>query len=264
LSQRDLLRRIQALRKDGARRDSEGVFVAEGLHLVATALDSGAAIELTVGSARLAEIGEGKALLARIGAAGVAHVEVRDEELDRLQDARSPQPVLALVRRPGTTIEQVLDGHAGKPLVVIAHGVQDPGNLGTILRTALAAGATGAIVTGDAADLHHPRTVRATAGAIYRLPAVAAHAAEALAALERRAIEVVAADASRGEPYDTCDFRPPTALLLGGEGAGIPPEWLARATRIVRVPMHAEVESLSVGAAAAVLLFEAARQRRGA
>jgi TrmH family RNA methyltransferase len=184
--------------------------------------------------------------------------------MDSLQDARSPQPVMLVVRRAAASVASVLAGRGGVPLVVIAWGVQDPGNLGGIVRSADAAGATGLIATGGSADLYHPRTVRATMGSIFRLPLTDGEGDDILDRVAAAGLVTIGAVPRGGTPYDAIDWRAPSALLLGGEGAGLPGELEARSGVRVGVPMRHGVESLSVGAAAAVLLFEAARSRRGA
>jgi TrmH family RNA methyltransferase len=182
--------------------------------------------------------------------------------MDSLQDARSPQPVLGLVRWPDSTLRSVLGRVASDGLVVVVHGVQDPGNLGSLLRTADAAGAAALVAAPGGADLSHPRTVRASTGSIFRLPSLAAESAETLEELRSRGFRTVGSSPSSTTSYDAEPWTGPLALFLGGEGAGLPAELLTGLDASVSIPMRGGVESLSVGAAAAVLLFEAARRRR--
>src|SRR5262249_34230928 len=141
-------RRLRALRRDPSLRRTEGVFVAEGLHLAEEALAAGAPIELAVVAGRLEESPGGRGGRRRPAAMGVPVHEAAEATLDALQDARSPQPVAVVVRRSATTLESVVAGRGGTPLLVVVHGVQDPGNLGGIVRIADASGATGLIATG--------------------------------------------------------------------------------------------------------------------
>jgi TrmH family RNA methyltransferase len=254
-------KRLRALRRDRSARESEGVFVAEGIHLAEEALAAGAPIELAVVAARLGGTVPGQALLTRLAAAGIPIHEAADATLDGLQDARSPQPVLLVVRRNAPSLDAVVRGRGGAALLVIAEGVQDPGNLGGLVRTADAAGATGFLATGEGADLFHPRTVRGTMGSIFRLPAACADSTEAIDLARREGLAVIGAVPRGGISYDRIDWRPPAALVLGGEGSGLSPAVLSRLNARVGIPMRQGVESLSVGAAAAVLLFEAARSR---
>lgn len=256
-----LVRRLRALRKERKLRDEEGVFLAEGLHLAEEALRAAAEIETALVSSALDLVPGGRALRERLAASGARVEATSDELLDELQDARSPQPVLLVVRRPPQRLADALPGRDGLPLVVVAHGIQDPGNLGAIVRSADAAGATGFVATGKGADLFHPRAVRGTMGSVFRLPVAAADLPAALAAGRAIGLAIVATGAREGIPHTRFDFRRPAVVLLGAEGSGLPSLVEEEADARIRVPMRPGVESLSVGAAAAVVLFEAARQR---
>ncbi len=254
-------RRLRALRRDRALRDSEGVLVAEGIHLAKEALAAGAAIEAAIVSPRLLGNVEGRDLARRLRESGIPIHEISDATLDALSDARSPQPVVTLVAWRAATLDTVIDGRRGAPLVVLACGVQEPGNLGALVRTADAAGATGFLAAPGCAALTHPRAVRASMGSIFRLPVGEAELKVALDEVKSRGFGVIGADARGAEDYATVDWGGPVALLLGGEGTGLPVEATALLDARVRIPMAPGVESLSVNAAAAVLLFAAARAR---
>jgi TrmH family RNA methyltransferase len=259
-----LARRLRALRGDAALREAEGVFVAEGVHLAQEALKCGAAIEAIVVSPRLAASGEGRDLERALRETAIEVHQTSDATLDALLDARSPQPVVLIVRREPPALSAVLAGRGGTPLCVVACGVQEPGNVGALLRTADAAAATGFVTTPGCASFTHSRAVRASMGALFRLPAVEAGLDEVLAEARSRQFTIVGADARGGVDYEAAEWSGPLALLLGGEGAGLPSQAAARLDLRVAVPMAPGVESLSVNAAAAVLLFTAARKRRAA
>ena len=251
-----LLRRLRALRRDAVRRRHEGVLLAEGPHLARELLDTKSGIELALVSPRLSRTEEGRVLLAALR--GTATVEeTTDEALDALQDARAAQPVLVLARRPSWSVSSLFQGE--RPWIVAACGLQDPGNLGSVVRSAAAAGATAMAACGGA-DLYHPRTVRASAGALLRLPAVELEAPALLAALAEHGVPAVGTDPLRGADYRQAELDPPLALILGAEGQGLPEPLRTALERRVRIPLERGVESLSVGAAAAVLLFEIARR----
>jgi TrmH family RNA methyltransferase len=254
-----LLQRLRALRRDGALRRSESVFVAEGIHLAREALASRLRIDSVVIAPRLRRNAEGLALIEEIRTRGLDCHETTDERLAQAQDARSPQPIVMIVERPLWNAETIL-GDAN-PLVVVAWGLQDPGNLGNLFRTAHAAGATACLLQGPSADAFHPRTVRASAGAAFRLPTLADGSGELLERLARGRVALIATAADGTTDYPACDFTGPSAILFGAEGDGLPPELTERAARVVRIPLTDDVESLSVSSAAAVILFEAARQR---
>ncbi|HEX4823238.1 MAG TPA: RNA methyltransferase [Candidatus Polarisedimenticolaceae bacterium] len=255
-----LVRQLRDLRRDAAARRDAGLLVAEGVHLVQEALASHATIETAVVVPRLRDLPEGRDLLDALRRRGVTIEEASDEVLDALQDARAPQPVLALVRHAARSLDDVM---SGLPLVVVACGVQDPGNLGSLVRSTEAAGGTGLVATPGSADLTHPRTVRATMGSIFRLPSVAAQLPAVIEAARARGLLLLGASPS-GTPYDEAPWTKPVALFLGAEGSGLPEALRGALDATVAIPMSGAVESLSVGAAGAVLLIEAARARRRA
>jgi TrmH family RNA methyltransferase len=256
------IRRLRALRRDPALRRKERVLIAEGIHLAHAALESSARIELALFSPPLSARAEGRELLRVIEERDVSRAEVEDTVLDSLQDARSPQPILMLVRRTEWAADAPLAPGDDAPLIVVAAGIQDPGNLGSLVRTADAAGATACFVTKGSTDAFHPRAVRATMGAIFRLPVLIEPEGNIVELFRERGLRLIGTAAREGTDYNRCDLAGPTALFFGGEGAGLSATLRAEFDENVRVPMSRTVDSLSVGAAAAVILFEAAKQRR--
>jgi len=260
-----LLKRIRALRRDTDLRRSEGVVLVEGVRVVETALAARAALEVAVVSDRLDVSERGRRLRRGLEGACIRVEIASDAVLDAAQDARSPQPVVALARWRPADGPGLIENSAADCLVLAAVGIQDPGNLGTLIRTADAAGVSWFAAAGAGVDPAHPRTVRATAGSLFRLPVTRWDDPVSLVrALRGRKVRTLASAAGAGTPYPRVDWTRPTALFVGGEGSGLPAEVAAALDGRVTIPMRAGVESLSVGAAAAVLLFEAARQRLGA
>lgn len=174
-------------------------------------------------------------------------------------DTESPQGIAALVHPPAFTLDQVLNG--AQPLLLIAAGVQDPGNLGTIIRSAEAFGATGYVTLPGTVSPDNQKTLRASAGSIFRLPGITVCEDHLFHELAQRKIKTLAAVASRGDPPAQHDLTRPSALILGNEGSGIPEEILGRADARITLPMPGAVESLNAAIAASILLYEAARQR---
>jgi RNA methyltransferase, TrmH family len=191
--------------------------------------------------------------------AGVRVYELEPGVLERVAGTVTPQPVLAIVGMVG---RQLADLRGPGPLVICVD-VRDPGNLGTVLRSAEAAGAAGVLCCDGTVDVYNPKTVRASAGALFHVPFVAGGAAvsslEEARATGRR---VLGAAARRGEPVYDVDVAGPVAFVLGNEAAGLSPEVAARVDGFVHIPIEGRSESLNVGMACAVLCFEAARQRR--
>lgn len=252
-----LIRRLRELRRDRRARDTEGVLVAEGLHLAEEALEARADIEHAAMSPRIAQFRGGLELVARLREAGVPVQEFSDARLASVLDARSPQPLALIIRRTSRAVESPRG-----TMWIVADGLQDPGNFGSLVRSALGAGADGVLAAGSGVDPYHPRSVRATAGAVFRLDVRSvAGVADAVELLGPLGLTWVAADARGAQRYDRCDWIRPFALVLGSEGEGLSPAWDPILAARVAIPLHASVESLSVGVAAAIVMFEAARVR---
>jgi TrmH family RNA methyltransferase len=237
------------------------VIVGEGLHLAAEALTSGVPVEMALVSPRLLDAAEGRALRERLARAGVALHEASDGTLEALSDARSPQPVIVLVKRRARSLPEVVRGEGGVPLPRRRVRGAGPGEPGSDRPDRGGVRCFGVVATPGSADLFHPRAVRASAGSIFRMPAIEASADDLLREAGGASLALVGADPRGGAAYHAHDWTRPAALLLGGEGAGLPAAVEGRLDARVAIPMRTPVESLSVGAAAAVLLFEAARQR---
>ncbi|MDQ4133292.1 MAG: RNA methyltransferase [Actinomycetota bacterium] len=248
--------RLRRLTRDPDARRSEGVFVAEGPKLLAAALDAGAPLEgLYVAPGAPGD------LVGRATADSVPVYQLDPDVLRRVADSVTPQPVLAVVRRIDVPLDAVADGD---PLVACVD-LRDPGNLGAILRTAEATGIGAVICCAGTVDVYNPKCVRASAGALFRLPLVAGGEPEpVLEMLGRWGHRRLAAQAAGGLPPERCDLRRPTAIVLGNEGHGLPPALGSLVDERVTIPMAGAVESLNVSIAAAVLCFEVARQRRAA
>jgi TrmH family RNA methyltransferase len=194
----------------------------------------------------------------RLVAVGAPVRVLREGVLERVGSTRTPQPVLGVVAIP----RPVSPAELGSGTVVVTAGVHDPGNLGTIVRSAEAAGAV-AVIASNGVDPWNPKVVRASAGAVLGLPVlVVDEVVEVLAGLARRGWRVVAADVASTLDYTDADLRGPIALVVGGETHGLPDAVEAVADEVVHISMSGPTESLNVGVAASILLFEAARQAR--
>ncbi len=192
---------------------------------------------------------------------GARVFELAPGVVERVADTVHPQPVLAVVALELVPLD-ALPPAAGADLVVVCAEVRDPGNAGTVIRTAEASGASAVVVAADTVDPTNPKTVRASAGSLFHLPVVeGGPALDVLAALRARGYTIAASVPRGGTDYGAVDFRRPVALFLGNEAAGLAPEVLAAADLAVTVPVAGRAESLNVSAAAAVICFEARRQR---
>jgi TrmH family RNA methyltransferase len=266
---------IKALRglyaRQGRRRASAAPL--EGAHLVEEALAAGVPLLAAyLGPAFLAR-DDGARLAAALESAGVPLTLVADEVLRRVADAEAPQGVVAVaaIRRGGDPAEAAqaigerarrsAAGGPGVPVAVLAERVQDPGNLGTIVRAVDAAGGAGVVVTAGTVDPYSPKVLRASAGSLFHVPLLEVEdVAEALALLRPEGLAAAATLPVGGELPWRLDLRRPTLLLVGNEGSGLSPAAVTAARACVTVPMPGRAESLNVGVTAAVLLYEALRQ----
>jgi TrmH family RNA methyltransferase len=173
----------------------------------------------------------------------------------------TPQGVAALVKLKPARLEELIDPE-GDPLMVGVAGIQDPGNLGTIIRSAEAFGARAVLLGENTVSSANPKTVRASAGSLFREPLVNVKMSEALPLLKQKQYRVIASSSHKGRPVYEVDLTGPVVLLVGNEGAGLPSAILSQADEFVTIPHSARVESLNAGIAASILLYEAARQRK--
>jgi len=252
--------RIKELRAGlsrGARTEQNHIAI-EGLHLVQEALHSG--LKLHTVFVRAGNEGLLEQLALRNPLGSIEVLIVAEDVFLSAAATEHPQGIAALVDPPAFTVDAIFQGRlAATPLVLIAAGLQDPGNLGTMVRSAEAFGATGMILLPGTVSLWNAKTLRASSGSAFRLPVVSLAADDAFAALDRRGVRIFAAVARDGAGQ--ADLRGPSALLVGNEGAGLPEAWIAKAHARVTIPCPGAVESLNAAVAASVLLYDAMRQR---
>lgn len=207
-------------------------------------------------SPRLRIGGRGERLAEALAAAEVDTVWVSDHELEALSDTERPQGVLLVVEEPRAALEEI----ARPARLLVADGIRDPGNLGTLIRAALALGVSGVVVLDGTTDPWSPKAVRSAAGACFRLPVVQARWAEVRLWMDERGTEVLCA-ASDGGDVSRTDAGPSWALVVGSEAHGVRAEVRAAATAMVAIPMHGGAESLNAGVAGAILLYELTRKQ---
>jgi TrmH family RNA methyltransferase len=251
-----LYKRLRALKERAGERD---LCLLEGPRLVLEALAAGLDVVEAAASPRAEASPPGSAALAGLRQREIPVRRMAAELVASLSETETSQGLLALARRPSFPEGAIF---RGVPLLLVADGVQNPGNVGGLLRTAEAAGASGAILAGACADPLSWKALRGSMGSAFRLPHLRGlPIEEALDALEDRGVSVIATAADGERRYDEADLRGPVALVVGGEAAGLTATVRARAAARLRIPLGGRVESLNVGVAAALVLFEAARQR---
>jgi TrmH family RNA methyltransferase len=253
-----LLRRARAVR-DGKVQDS--IFI-EGLRLSEEALISGLTIEAVIYSEEIARKERAARLIERLGKACKQVTSASEKLLESISYTKTPQGIVLLAARPAHDEASFKVKQRAAPLLVILHGINNPVNVGAIMRTAEAAGVTGAIATANSADPFSPKALRGAMGSAFRLPIwLGANFAEVIAWCVDQGVRTVAADAAGSKAFNEIDWRGPCALIVGAESTGLLPEELAAADEAVRIPMAGSVESLNVAVAAGIILYEASRQR---
>ena len=238
-------------------RERRGLALAEGVRLVEEALAAGVPVRGAAVSSALEGTPRGAALKTALASRRVPLLEVTPGELEALADTEQPQGIVAVVEPRGRRLEDIPT--AAGSVVLVLDAVQDPGNVGTMLRSALALGASGVVALKGTAELTNPKVLRGSMGAAFRLPAATADIDGFIAWARSRGVELIVA-AADGEPV-TRGRRgsAPIALVVGNEGAGVSPSLAAAAARRVAIPLAPTVESLNVAVAAGILLYEVSR-----
>ncbi|SFM15617.1 RNA methyltransferase, TrmH family [Paenibacillus sp. 1_12] len=266
----------QLLDKKG--RDQQQQYMIEGVHLVQEALASGVKMDTLV-YAEERQHALPSNLLNNAVSAGVECIAVSDAVLSKCVDTQTPQAVFAVLpklswrpqdllqpyesdREAGQDTKHITTAAALVPsLVVVIDGVQDPGNLGTIIRSADAVGATGVLLGKGTVDLYNPKTVRSTMGSIFHLPIASGDLVEWLPSAASQGVAIVTTSLQATASCYDFDFSRPVWFVIGNEGQGVSPQVSSLATERIRIPMQGQAESLNAAMAATVVLFEAMRQR---
>lgn len=193
---------------------------------------------------------------------GISYEVLSDKVFAHVSDTVTPQGIMSIVRRREYSLENLISAD-DRALLILLDGLQDPGNLGTIMRTGEGAGITGIIMSKDTVDMYNPKTIRSTMGSLYRVPHIVVDdIAQTARELSGRGIQVVATELGASKYYDEMDYSRPTAIFVGNEGNGLSKEAISAATDTVIIPMKGKVESLNAAVAASICMYEAARQRR--
>lgn len=260
--QHSSVRRYRELARLSAGNGLDRELLLDGLHLLSEAHAAGIGIETAAFEHGALENAETRALAEHLSASGTEVLIVSRHVLEAMSPVRTPSGSVGIARRAFASLPEAMRARSSQmPLVVIAHDVQDPGNVGGIVRSAEAAGATAFVASTGTADPFSWKALRGSMGSALRLPIARASIEDTLRESRRAGVATAALVPRGGTPFFEIDFRKPTSLLLGGEGPGLPEELARTADHQVSIPMHGPVESLNVGVAAALVLYEAFRQR---
>lgn len=253
-----LLRQARAVR-DG--KEDELIFI-EGLRLCVEALKSKLELEAVVASEELIRKPQASESFAELSKAARRVATVSEKLLESISYTKTPQGIVVLARRPEAAQARLEASLTNKALLVVLHQINNPVNVGAILRTAEAAGATGIITTKNTSDPFSPKSLRGAMGSAFRLPIWRkADFADTVAWCREKGINLVATDVESDLNHTDWDWTRACALVLGPESTGLTDDELTATDQSVKIPMHGEVESLNVSVAAGIILYEAARQR---
>jgi TrmH family RNA methyltransferase len=265
--QQDRLRRVasrqnallKSIRQAFARAEPtpEGLVAVEGLKTIDEAIRSGVKVHSVVFS----DSGTARAdhLLPQLNK-NTETIVVEDSIFQSVVDTRTPQGIVALVELPAHTLDEMLTPE--QPLLVVTYGLQDPGNLGTVIRTAEAFGAVGVVTCEGTVSRFNAKAIRASAGSSFRLPVVAEKFEAVAEKLRAHGLRLVGTSSHKGAALPETDLRGGVAIIIGNEGAGLPSQVATKLDALTTIPHSSRVESLNAAMAASLILYEASRQRR--
>jgi RNA methyltransferase, TrmH family len=246
--------------RDGRHREKQGRILIDGTRELRRAIDGGVKLIEAFVCEPLCHGDDARHLLAALPQTGSEVRHVNEAVFERLAFGQRTEGVLGVAGMPKPTLADLRFSSAA-PLVAVLEGVEKPGNVGAVLRSADAAGVSAVIVADGRTDLYNPNAIRASLGTIFTMRVCEAASGDALAWLRQRNFTIVAARVDGSVRYTEVDYRGPTAIVLGSEAAGLSPIWTGDDIRAVRLPMLGAADSLNVSVTAAVLFYEALRQR---
>lgn len=241
-------------------RDQTGLMPIEGVKELTLALRGGIIIERLFYCEGLFKASEERSILKAAKEKGAELVPVSTHVFQKMVYREDSFGLLAVARQPSRNLSDIPLGKP--PFLVVVEGVEKPGNLGAILRSADAAGVDGVIVCGRSTDIYNPNAVRASLGTIFTVPVVKAEVSEIISWLKERGIKTVATTPHMEVEYFDADLKGPCAIVMGSEHEGLSDTWLKSADLLIRIPMKGEADSLNLATATTILLYEVVRQRR--
>lgn len=253
------VRQLVLWQEKAKKRREDNVFLAEGIKMLREApKDWIKEVYLTEEVLQRLRKEDGE-VLTKIENTG--YELLSDEVMKKVSDTQTPQGALVVLNRPSYTLEDIVGN--GEGTFVVLENLQDPGNLGTIIRTGEGAGIRGVIMSQDTVDIYNPKTIRATMGSVYRVPFIYVETlSNSICYLKEKAVRTYAAHLKGTKQYYEFSYTGGTAFLIGNEGNGLKKETADLADEYLRIPMEGQVESLNAAIAATILMYEAYRQRR--
>ena len=261
-AQNPRIKHLLALQQKSSLRREEGLFIVEGRRELEHCIHAGMQAECIY---YLDDAGTGTTL--QLSTVNCQLIKVTKNVYERIAYRGSTEGIIAVIRTPKPlTLDSLLQqegrGVNGQPLFVVLERVEKPGNLGAVLRSADAANATGVIVCDPLTDLYNPNLIRSSIGAIFTVPTVACTSEDCIAFLQQHGIQILTAQLQDSHLYYDTPMSGPTAIVMGTESTGLTDVWRQAANAHIRIPMLGQLDSLNVSVSAAILLFEAVRQRQ--
>ena len=249
---------VLLLQQKSSERRKQGLFVVEGVREIMHCLEAGLAIHTLFCCPSLYDHSNVQILLDHLNSE-VERVEVTPQVYEKMAYRGTTEGVLAVVLTKALRLD---DLHLNSsPLIVVLERVEKPGNLGAVLRSADAAAADAVIICDPLTDIYNPNLIRSSIGAVFTVPCVACSSEECVAFLKKRGIQILTAQLQDSHLYYHTDMKKPTAIVMGTESTGLTDIWREAADAHIRIPMNGKLDSLNVSVSAAILLFEAVRQR---
>lgn len=247
--------------RDRRHREKQGRILIDGLRELERAIDAGVPLLEAFMYLPACESPEAQRVLAKLTQRDTEVLEVNTPVFEKLAFGERVEGILGVAAKPRSSLDDLKLPE--NPLVAVLEGVEKPGNVGAVSRTADGAGLSALIVADPRTDLYNPNTIRASLGTIFTLPVAAASVEDTLAWLRRQKLAIYAARVDGSVPYTEVDYRRPAAIVLGSEAEGLTDAWAGPDIQAIRLPMLGAADSLNVSATAAVLFYEALRQRSG-
>ena len=243
-------------------RSELGLFIVEGIRLVEEASQSNWVVDICIYTEEALQQARVRDLITHLTSKNCQMIQVPATLYDKITDTQEPQGIMAIVKKHAYQLgDLLLDNN--NPFFIVLDGLQDPGNVGTVIRTAAAAGCSAVILTKGCTDVFATKAVRASMGSIFNVPIVeGVTSSEVISYMERYGVELLATSLESSNIYFTADFKKSIAIVFGNEGSGVSAQLLDNSHDRLYIPLLGNVESLNVGASAAVILYEVVRQRQ--
>jgi TrmH family RNA methyltransferase len=254
--QNDRIKNVVALQKH-AEREEQGCFVIEGLKEIAKAVKAGYTLETVFVNPKIFNIYKVGEFFG--GSRPQQIFEVTGDVYEKIAYRENSGGIVAVAKTKQLSPENI--SLPEKPMVLVIEGVEKPGNIGAIYRTADAAGVDAVVISGARTDFYNPNAIRASLGCVFSVPTVILPTEEAIGWLKSKSIRIFATHLLASKPYHMCDYTHATAIVMGTEDKGITDDWLNASVERIIIPMAGEADSMNVSASTAVVIFEARRQR---